>query len=242
MKINRAFTLVELLVVVAIMTLLLALLLPSLNAARDQARKLQCTNNLRSLVVTTIYYANDNRFFGPPQTSTASMELSTGGEYNWLVGSNAYSGYPELMGLDPYFSYRVSRSTTDRAYNAKKFYWSGRGCPDSPYYVNVPAYIGNQWMLNMNSTVYYRRFDSILLPSNTILAMEVNNRQGMPDFRTNVTTDVTSVIYLVDRRHRRSGINLGFVDGHVDFRLYNWNNYRFFDRPITLNPNYDNNP
>jgi prepilin-type N-terminal cleavage/methylation domain-containing protein/prepilin-type processing-associated H-X9-DG protein len=242
MKTTRAFTLVELLVVVAVMSILLALLMPSLRAARDKARQLHCTNTLRTLTTTTLYYANDNRNFGPPQTSTASMEISTPGEYNWLVGTDAAGVYPELMGLDPYFSYRVSRTSSDRTYNAKKLYWSARGCPDSPYFANVPAFVGNQWMLNMNSTVYYRRIDSILLPSSTILAMEVHNRQGMPDFRSNVPTDITSVIYLVERRHGRSGINLGFVDGHVDFRLYNWNNYRFYDRPITLNPNYDNNP
>jgi prepilin-type N-terminal cleavage/methylation domain-containing protein len=71
---RRGFTLVELLVVIAIIGVLVALLLPAIQAAREAARRTQCKNNLKQLGIASLLHVDTYKFF------------PSGGWGDWWVG------------------------------------------------------------------------------------------------------------------------------------------------------------
>jgi prepilin-type N-terminal cleavage/methylation domain-containing protein/prepilin-type processing-associated H-X9-DG protein len=77
---SSAFTLVELLVVVAIIAILIAMLLPALTRARAQSKAVACESNLRQIVIATLGYAADNRGMLPPREGAGDSPIGNGTE------------------------------------------------------------------------------------------------------------------------------------------------------------------
>lgn len=82
------FTLIELLVVVAIIGVLIALLMPALGNAKQMARMMSCTSNLKQIYVCTINYSNDWKAY-PPYIGNPSS-----GNY-YMKGFYEYVGRPD---------------------------------------------------------------------------------------------------------------------------------------------------
>ncbi len=87
-KTRRAFTLVELLVVVSIIALLIAILLPSLKRARNQAKDVKCRANMHQIGISVNYYSADNQDRLP-------LIIGSGGGF-------PFRQYQQLFRLMPY--------------------------------------------------------------------------------------------------------------------------------------------
>ncbi len=76
---KKAFTLVELLVVIAVIALLMGILMPALTAARAQGRQIVCGSNIRQLVLANIGYAGENDGSYAP----AALDIFSANKHRW---------------------------------------------------------------------------------------------------------------------------------------------------------------
>jgi prepilin-type N-terminal cleavage/methylation domain-containing protein len=104
------FTLVELLVVIAIISVLIALLLPAVQAAREAARRMQCSNNMKQVTLALHNYHDTNNIF-PARNFHLYNSPGWGGFYSLLSFIEQTAAY-ETIRSD------IAKSTSNHSYDA----------------------------------------------------------------------------------------------------------------------------
>jgi prepilin-type N-terminal cleavage/methylation domain-containing protein/prepilin-type processing-associated H-X9-DG protein len=142
---RRGFTLIELLVVIAIIAVLIALLLPAVQAAREAARRIQCTNNLKQLGLAFANYESTN-------TCYPSAAI-------FLAGSGTCTGPGALKGCQntPWFVMTLPFIEQSTLYNAFNVALGSEGSTG----LGLPG-------LTSNSTVMTSRVASFQCPSDNV--------------------------------------------------------------------------
>lgn len=146
---SSKFTLVELLIVIAVIAILTSMLLPSLGKARDTAKRIKCTSNLKQINTLAALYYSDNNGFTPPYRVKDLKFYSTGPDtpYNWYEILNDYltndslhafnnSGDRKKLSVFYQLRYYYEKEKTDLISQKNVQIWGCDGIRDFGYAVN----------------------------------------------------------------------------------------------------------
>jgi prepilin-type N-terminal cleavage/methylation domain-containing protein len=228
----RGFTLIELLVVIAIIAILAAMLLPALAKAKDSARRIQCINSQKQMVVAWTLYSGDNKDALVPNGGRSGGSAS-GVPYLWVYGGNhgdteTLTNRQYLVGdkyalFSPYIkSVPIYKCAADRTL------WpvQGKGMVFQLRSYALNVYVGTrapnvERPLTLNSTyrVYFKSSDLVRDgPANRFVFLDVNPGSiCTPGFGMSMTSDVW--VHYPSTLHRGSGV-VSFADSHVEMRKW----------------------
>ena len=235
-KTCRGFTLIEVLVVIAIIAVLASLLLPALGRAKRQARRIQCIGNQKQLATAWMLYVADNADAVPGNGGNDAPSTSL---RRWVQGSFYYqsANTTEEYMLSPAYAQFAAYIKTIKVYvcpTDRDSLKIGNEYHSTKRSYALNAYVG--WLGNWDNRIsstggnglpLYRIFKkhsqmTAAMPNGTLLFTDVNSNSICgPAF--GVVMDQDRFFNFPSSTHERGAV-LSFADAHVEW--HRWKDVR----------------
>ena len=216
MKRTNGFTLIELLVVIAIIAILMAILVPTLNRAKEQGKRAVCLSNLKQMMLAWMMYADDN---DDKVVRTRAVNDKTSPDQGWV-------GWQYLDESKEQQFENIKRGRLFKYIKDVKAY----RCPVASSYEGLRTYcvacVWNNGFNRERASVYGAQKNQILMTRSSVkqpaLRMVFADTVGSDqDAMYTVMYNVPEWRNTPNWRHG-GGCNFSFADGHVEF--WKWTN------------------
>lgn len=226
-----AFTLIELLTVIAVIAVLAGLMLPALSTSKARALQIKCASHLRQIgIAWSLYFTEHNGHLVPNVDGLDASPVA----FSWVSGNTAVAGQgtnisllidPKISLLGPYIrAAALFKCPSDRSSFVRSVSMNNRMNPVR--FSGSPGWVGGKG----TNYVTFRSFEQIYTPSRTFTILEerfdsINDAYFAIDLSNTGSPDGTgrsNPYYIIDypaSYHNKRG-NLAFADGHIESKQW----------------------